>query len=64
MTLPEIMQRYYDAEQNIEISSFWDGGWDVYIGDKANGFKDQTNCETLKDVVEWLVEKFEELRLG
>ena len=35
----EILRRLYDSEINIEISSFWDGGYDFRIGDTANGFK-------------------------
>lgn len=35
-----ILRRLYDSEINLEISSFWDGGYDFRIGDHANGFKE------------------------
>ena len=64
-------QAIYDSEINTHISSFWDGGWDVRLGDKLNGYKAETafyvewspqdephNREGfLKEAIEWLAEE-------
>lgn len=34
----EVLLRIYDSEINIELSSFWDGGYQWLLGDKANGY--------------------------
>jgi hypothetical protein len=34
--LEETMQSLYDSEINCRVSCFWDGGWDVFIGDEIN----------------------------
>ena len=34
----EELQKMYDSEINVQISSFWDGEWKVAVGDKVNGF--------------------------
>ena len=52
-----IMQALYDSEINVEISSFWDGGWWVGLGDEKNGFDDYWQCETWADVETTLREK-------
>lgn len=32
------LQKMYDSEINVQISSFWDGGWRIALGDRVNGF--------------------------
>jgi hypothetical protein len=49
-----IFQRLYDSEINFEVSSFWDGGFDVRLGDAMNGFLEQAKAETWSQVEEWL----------
>jgi hypothetical protein len=34
-----IMQRLYDSEINATMSSFWDDGFYVKLGDEMNGFR-------------------------
>ena len=36
----EVLQRLYESEINILISSFWDAGFDWNLGDSMNGFTD------------------------
>jgi len=39
MTHPRIiLQDLYDSEINFSISSFWDAGFEVKLGDDLNGF--------------------------
>ena len=50
------LQRIYDAEINVEIGWFWDGGIDVRLGDKINGFVAEENVPAIADIVPWLQE--------
>lgn len=38
VSLEAVMLELYGQEQNISISSFFDRGWKVGIGDETNGF--------------------------
>jgi hypothetical protein len=40
MILLEVLEKAYHSEINIEISSFWDNGWTVSLGDHMNGYKE------------------------
>lgn len=49
-----IMQRLYDSEINAVVSSFYDDGFYVKLGDEMNGFVAEGHCITWADVEEWL----------
>ena len=49
-----VFQRLYDSEINFEVSSFWDGGFDVRLGDTMNGFRERGKAQTWSQVAEWL----------
>ena len=49
-----ILQRLYDSEINVAISSFWDDGFYVKLGDGMNGYRAEGLCRTWHDVEEWL----------
>lgn len=51
------LKRLYDLEINVRLSSFWDGGWTVEIGDEMNGFTETAGSLTLDEVVGWLSER-------
>ena len=36
----DVLQRLYDSEINIELSSFWDSGYTWRLGDPANGYRE------------------------
>jgi hypothetical protein len=36
--LVKALQRLYETETNLNISSFWDSGWTVKLGDELNGY--------------------------
>ena len=38
MNLLTVMAELYDSEINCAVSSFWDGGFTVKLGDTVNGF--------------------------
>lgn len=37
--LTAVLQELYENEINVSLSCFWDGGWDIKIGDLLNGWK-------------------------
>lgn len=56
----DIFQELYDSEINFSVSCFWDGGFEVKLGDDLNGFKAETswrnegNVRTWREVNNWL----------
>ena len=49
------LQKIYDSEINFFISTFWDGGFSVKLGDEMNGFKAETTTPTIESAIEWLI---------
>ena len=47
-----IMERLYDSEINVSVSSFWDDGFYVRLGDER--YRAEGRCKTSADVGEWL----------
>lgn len=39
MNLEDLLNEIYSREINIEITTFWDAGYSLRIGDCINGFK-------------------------
>lgn len=50
----DIPQRLYSSEINFSVSCFWDGRFDVKLGDDMNGFKAEANLDTYVEVLAWL----------
>jgi hypothetical protein len=48
------LQRIYGLEQNVEISSFWDGGWTLRFGDSSNGYTQTERHHNLRTLIESL----------
>ena len=57
----DILQEVYDSEINFRLACFWDGGFDVEIGDALNGFKARSIVFTVAEAVEWIKSKALEL---
>ena len=49
------LQQLYDRKINFSITTVWDGGFDVKLGDFANGFTAETNVATFQEAVDWLL---------
>jgi hypothetical protein len=49
-----VFERLYNSEINFDVSCFWDGGFDVKLGDGMNGFKAWTTVRTWAEVEPWL----------
>ncbi len=56
LSLEEIIKKFYEAEHNLTISFFWDGGYDLVLGDEANGIKEEHNFKYLEDLRDYLIE--------
>lgn len=54
MDIELVMNRLYQSEINCAISSFWDNGWDVRLGDEMNGFRAEGNFRTLDEAADFL----------
>jgi hypothetical protein len=57
MNLTDVLSELYASEINCSLSSFWDGGWSVKLGDTSNGFLAETTVGSLDDAAQWLHEK-------
>ena len=57
--MPDSPQRIYDAEQNFEISCFWDSGFIWWLGAPVNGYKAYGQADTYEDAVRQLLEAFD-----
>jgi hypothetical protein len=51
-----IFEALYDSEINFSITTFWDAGLEVKLGDEMNGFKSISDLriETMREAAEWL----------
>ena len=56
MDIAAELQKIYDSEINIEVSWLWDGGIEVRLGDRLNGFIAETNVPLVADIIQWLQE--------
>ena len=56
MDIAAELQKIYDSEINVEISWLWDGGIEVRLGDRLNGFVAETNVSLVADILPWLQE--------
>lgn len=59
-SLQTVMSYLYHHEINFSLSCFWDGGFDVKLGDPINGFKAEDNFDTLPECAEFLEAKARE----
>jgi hypothetical protein len=59
-----LKQLYSQHELNVSISSFWDCGWRVRVGDELNGFHAERtfSMEEFDQIGHWLLEEAEKPR--
>ena len=53
-SIEDMLQAIYDREANIEISNFFDAGWQMSVGDTTNGYMARKQFDDLKTGVMWL----------
>ena len=63
MKLQTVLDFLYSEEQNVQISSFWDGGWEFKLGDQRNGFQKAAHFDSLDEGADWLLTTFEQLTI-
>lgn len=51
------LQKIYDSEINIMIYTFWDGGFDLKLGDITNGYKAEGGVDKADEIVPWFQEQ-------
>lgn len=51
------LQKIYDSEINFSISTFWDDGITVKLGDEMNGFIAETTKDTFVEAIAWLIQQ-------
>ncbi len=56
MDLLNSLQDLYDSEINFSITTFWDGGFTVKLGDGMNGFDATSYFRTFNDCIYWLAD--------
>lgn len=54
MELGAIIEALYDSEINCSVSTFWDSGITVQLGDEMNGFVTEKECRTASEAAEFL----------
>lgn len=54
MALSTVIPDLYASEINAKVEWFWDGGYDVAIGDGMNGWCAAENIDHWEDALEWL----------
>jgi hypothetical protein len=52
--LLSVMSELFASEINCGVSSFWDCGWLVLIGDPLNGWDAKTRVANLEEAARWL----------
>ena len=50
------LQQIYDSEINVRISWFWDGGFEVRLGDERNGYEAEEIVSSASEILPWLQE--------
>lgn len=62
-TLDTVLSLLYSHEINVGLSSFWDGGWSVWIGDDMNGRRAEADFlhSQFADIPAWLADNAERL---
>lgn len=51
----QTLQDIQDSEINFQLNTFWDGGFDIVLGDEINGTIEENNFDKLQDAADWLV---------
>jgi hypothetical protein len=54
MELGAVMDSLYESEINCSVSTFWDGGITVRLGDETNGFVAEADCKTSAEAAQFL----------
>ena len=53
MELGATIEALYESEINCSVTTFWDAGIDVKLGDEMNGFVAEKECKTASEAAEF-----------
>ena len=54
--LTNVLEDLYESEINFHIGTFWDAGYDVFLGDHLNGYIDESlQIDTIEEVAQELI---------
>lgn len=61
-TLPVVLDALYAHEINVGMQSFWDNGWDVWLGDLEwkGRVGDVVSFSTAAEIAPWLIKTAED----
>lgn len=59
--MENLLQELYKSEINFRISTFWDEGFKVEIGDEMNEFVAEFSSHDLSECMNWLQNKAVEI---
>lgn len=65
MTINDAMKILYENEVNAGVHTFWDAGFNVFIGDMANGIKicRSFDIDEIDSIGQWLIDECVRLNL-
>src|SRR5436190_23335874 len=53
--LEDVLHHLYEDEINVQIHTFWDGGFQVQIGDEENRIAAEKQTDNLESSIDWLI---------
>ena len=53
----DLFQDLYDSEINFQITTFWDAGFNLRLGDEVNGFVAETTVKTFREAFAWFYDQ-------
>ena len=54
ISVAPVLSDLYASEINASVSWFWDGGFDVALGDAMNGWRAKASFDSYIEALEWL----------
>lgn len=62
MNLLWVLELLYRNEINCGLSSFWDAGWEAWLGDKDNGIRAKADgLQDMPSIAQWLYDTAKEI---
>lgn len=53
--MKQLFKALYESEINIQLSWFWDSGFDVKLGSEFAGFTEEFNSHDLDEIEGWII---------
>ncbi len=59
-SLQDVLEKFYKAEVNVTIRSFFDSKWEFLVGDEINGYSDSSNYISIVEGIDFLEQWYSE----